>query len=322
MQTAFTTIQLVILAMCVALWIHRIFVKQRTGELLLARNHDVSPIGAVDIFATVLIWCSFIAVGVVLVPLLTGMEVVAGEDTDAAELLEFSGWIMLLQLAATFFAAAFFLVRHRRVTWLGQLKTLHRDLLVGIAATLMLIPLVMIIQLIVTQWFPYAHPTIDSLKENFSGSTVVWAWISAVGVAPLTEEFFFRGLLQGWLQRKFDHEEPKEIWLIGGPVNPNSSLAKAEELHYQKQYRFWAPIFITSLLFAAVHGGQGPAPIPLFALAIGLGYVFRKTGSFVPCVIVHVILNSISLTVLSVGIMYPELMPPEAEPAMGAIWFW
>lgn len=321
MQIALAIFQYVILLMCLAMWAYRLLAKRRTGELLSLRQHDVSPIGGVDIFATVMIWFVMSGLAFHFVPIVRGLKNFIGEEANPAAMLEFTGWIMLFQLATSFFAAAFFLLRHRRVTWLGQSRTLARDLLIGFVAALMLIPLVMLIQLVVTQLIPYTHPTIDSLKENFSGATAIWASIAAVGVAPLTEEFFFRGLIQGWLQRTFDYDEPKEKWVVGGKVTPNSNRETPNELPFQKQYRFWAPIFITSVLFAAVHAGQGPAPIPLFVLAIGLGYLFRKTGSFIPCVIVHVILNSLSLTLLALGIMYPELMPVEAEPA-GAILFW
>jgi membrane protease YdiL (CAAX protease family) len=322
MQTGFAIIQFVILTMCLALWAHRLIAKRRLGEVMHLRQHDVSPVGIIDIFATVVAWFALQVVGAIIIPLAMGTSVMEVPNFDAAQLLEFSGWAMLLQLAATIAAMGFILIRHRRVTWYGQARSLGHDILVGGATSLMLIPIVMLIQLAVTQLIPYTHPTLDSLKENFTGSTVVWAWIAAVGVAPLTEEFFFRGLLQGWLQRTFDHDESKEVWFIGGPVTPETSRETPDEVPFQKFYRFWAPIFISSVLFAAVHAGQGPAPVPLFVLALGLGYVFRKTGSLVPCVIVHVVLNALSLTVLSLGIMYPELMPPEAEPAPGAIWFW
>ena len=322
MQAGFVIIQFVILTMCLAMWAHRLIAKRRIGELMNSRQHDVSPIGIIDIFVTVVIWFSLQAIGAILIPLAMGTSVMEIQNFDAAQLLEFSGWAMLLQLAATIAAMVYMLIRHRRVTWFGQANTLGQDMLIGGAASLMLIPMVMLIQLVVTQLIPYTHPTLDSLQENFTGSTVIWAWIAAVGVAPFTEEVFFRGLLQGWLQRTFDHEEPKEVWIIGGPVTPNTNRAIPNEVPFQRSYRFWAPIFISSVLFAAVHAGQGPAPIPLFFLALGLGYIFRKTGSIVPCVIVHLVLNSLSLILLSIGIMYPELMPPEAEPAPGVIWFW
>ena len=54
---------------------------------------------------------------------------------------------------------------------------------------------------------------------------------------------------------------------------------------------------ITSVLFAGMHFGQGGAPIALFFLSIGLGYLYRQTGSMMPPLIVHVILNSTTMLV-------------------------
>jgi membrane protease YdiL (CAAX protease family) len=183
------------------------------------------------------------------------------------------------------------------------------------ASALLIIPPVWLIQVIAVQFIDYTHPTLDSLIENFTFRSAVFSWIAAVAVAPVAEEFFFRGVIQGWLQRVFDHDEPKEIWFSGGQPDPNLARDLQKEFPVQKLLRFWSPILITSLAFAAVHAEQGPAPIPLFFLSMGIGYVFRKTGSFWPCVVVHLVLNSISMIVLTLTILYPELQPPvEVDP--------
>ncbi|WP_075084290.1 CPBP family intramembrane glutamic endopeptidase [Mariniblastus fucicola] len=326
MLTAFAIVQYSILAICLALWSIRIsayrplFGTQRREEFMLPRMQQVSPVGMVDIFVTVLLWFCLQSVGLILVPLLMGISFEQLQDPESLsprQLLEFSGWMALLQLLSTFAAAAYLLIRHRRVGWLGSGKWLGNDVLLGIVSSLMLIPVVMLIQLVVTQLIPYTHPTLDSLTENFTGATAIWAWIAAVGVAPLAEEFFFRGLIQGWLQRAFDYDEPK-AWFSGGVVE--ESTAREFANGYFKQLQFWAPILITSIAFAGVHMGQGPAPIPLFFLSIGIGYVFRKSGSLWPCVIVHMLLNSLSLTMLTLGVMYPELMPADVEPAPALVW--
>ncbi len=283
--------------------------------MLEMREHEVSPLGLIDVGATAFIW--FAAQLFSLVPVLMFMGLEISELNNIAALsaeqqLELQGWTMVCQLLATFFAIIWFLIRHRRVEWLGTTQGFARDVLIGLAGSLMLIPVVMLIQLVATQLIPYSHPTLDSLSDNFTMRTAIWAWISAVGIAPLTEEFFFRGVLQGWLQRAMDHNESAEKWLIGGPLetSPDPPQIPAVLASYQN----WAPIVITSMIFAGVHFGQGPAPIPLFFLSLGLGYLFRKTGSFVPCVIVHVVLNSLSMIILTLGLVYPELAPADPEP--------
>ena len=322
MTVALVIFQILVLATCVGLWAFRFIKRQSSGTLLETRQQQVSPIGILDIGVSVALWLSLQLASVAILPFALGIGLEAIQspmDLPADQMLELSGWIMLSQLAATFLAMAYFLIRHPRVQWLELRQSLGDHLLVGITASVMILPVVMAIQMFVTTWIDYTHPTIDSLMENFSGRTAMWAWITAVGVAPLTEEFFFRGVIQGWLQRTFDHDESKETWFLGGVVTANQH----DDKNYTLQLlRFWAPILITSVLFAMMHMGQGPAPIPLFFLSLGIGYVFRKTGSFVPCVIIHLLLNSISMTVLTLGILYPELAGPQTQPEPAVIFGW
>lgn len=63
------------------------------------------------------------------------------------------------------------------------------------------------------------------------------------------------------------------------------------------------PLFLSAALFAILHASHGPDPIPLFVLAVGLGYVYRATHRLLPCVILHLLLNACSMAMLwlSVG---------------------
>jgi len=71
------------------------------------------------------------------------------------------------------------------------------------------------------------------------------------------------------------------------------------------KFAYW-PILVSSLCFALVHWGQGLAPIPLFILALGLGYLFRQTGSLIACVTVHFLLNFYSMLVFTIMILLGE----------------
>lgn len=315
MHTALFLFQISAISLCIAFWLQRLIAKRRHEDLVTDRNPDATPVGILDIGFTVAIWAFFQAVAAFLTPLAMGISLTEVRDLDASQMLEFSGWTMLLQLGATFLAIAYFLVRHKQVSWLGSRSTLMDDIRIGIIGFFMIVPLVMLVQFIATKYIPYTHLTLDSLKEDFSIITLAWAWVAAVGVAPITEEFFFRGIVQGFLQRIFDHDEPMDKLFAGGPVAAEYSIRDQSTHSILTQFRFWIPILISSALFAAMHIGQGPAPIPLFLLAIGLGYVFRKTGSWIPCVIIHFLLNFVSLTVFSLQIIYPELMPAEPVPA-------
>ena len=58
------------------------------------------------------------------------------------------------------------------------------------------------------------------------------------------------------------------------------------------------PVLCSSTLFALAHWGHGAAPIPLFALALGLGYLYLRTHRVLPCILVHLLLNGTSLAMM------------------------
>lgn len=60
----------------------------------------------------------------------------------------------------------------------------------------------------------------------------------------------------------------------------------------------WAPIILSSLLFAAAHYGYGPEPVPLFVLALFLGYCYQRTHRILPCIVAHALFNLTSMIVL------------------------
>lgn len=73
-------------------------------------------------------------------------------------------------------------------------------------------------------------------------------------------------------------------------VEPPARLRETLGLPRKPAWRA-VPILISSLLFAGAHFGQGAAPIGLFFLALGLGYVYQRTHRIVPCIVVHVLVN-------------------------------
>jgi membrane protease YdiL (CAAX protease family) len=53
-------------------------------------------------------------------------------------------------------------------------------------------------------------------------------------------------------------------------------------------------IYGTALLFAAVHANIWPTPIPLFLLALGLGYLAYRTQNLIAPILVHSLFNAVS----------------------------
>ena len=86
--------------------------------------------------------------------------------------------------------------------------------------------------------------------------------VSAIVLAPLFEEFFFRGTLQRALRMMFGSR--------------------------------WPAILIASLLFTAVHGAIWMAP-SIFVLSLCLGYLYDRTGNLWVPMIVHGAFNATSI---------------------------
>ena len=58
------------------------------------------------------------------------------------------------------------------------------------------------------------------------------------------------------------------------------------------------PILISSVLFALAHFGYGPEPVPLFFLALILGYVYQRTHRIIPCIVTHALFNLVTVIAL------------------------
>ncbi len=84
----------------------------------------------------------------------------------------------------------------------------------------------------------------------------------AVVIAPLVEEMLFRGMIQTTLRS------------------------------YVR--RPWPAIILTSILFASVHANATHWPA-LFALAMGLGYSYEKSGSLFRPIFMHALFNGLTI---------------------------
>lgn len=88
-----------------------------------------------------------------------------------------------------------------------------------------------------------------------------WMMLTSVVVAPVMEEIFFRGIIQESISRK------------RGPV---------------------AGIVIASVIFAAAHYTVPPQALNAFCISLVLGYVYARSGSLVPVILIHGINNAIA----------------------------
>lgn len=105
------------------------------------------------------------------------------------------------------------------------------------------------------------HPILELLRNSgHDNLTLVWIALEVVLLAPLVEELLFRVLLQGSLER-----EIPAVWAI----------------------------LLPALAFVASH--QTTDSMPLFPLALVMGYIYYRRHSFVANVVLHGMFNAISL---------------------------
>lgn len=204
-----------------------------------------------------------------------------------------------------------------------------RNIPLGFITFVMLAPIVFAIQaaLVKLGGWESKHPLIELVTEQKNVTIFALAGFATVIVAPLTEEWLFRVVLQGWLEKAFSRQATTAE-ILGVPESP-PAIATANEPMMQAEIanpyetpraandvvpppaqeappvsplRTWAPIAISSAFFALAHLGHGPDFIPLFIFAVGLGLVYQRTHSIVPSLIVHACLNALSMAILGANV--------------------
>ena len=106
----------------------------------------------------------------------------------------------------------------------------------------------------------------DQLGADKSTVALVAVAVLVTVVAPIAEEFFFRGFfftaLRSWK----------------GP---------------------WPAAILTALVFGGIHAGSAPAGylVPLAAFGFGLCILYWRTGSLLPCIALHCVNNCVALGV-------------------------
>ncbi len=172
-------------------------------------------------------------------------------------------------VAATFVGV--WILRSRGASWrsLGLItRSFVNDAKLALAALALVLAPLLTLSSGLDQLVPYRHPIIDFLGTHRDPLSLALVFVSAVVVAPIAEEFFFRGVLQGWLQKRLPE--------LGG----------------------LGAIAIASLAFGLAHVGQGLAWIPLVVFGMAVGYLAKQTGSIVPGIFVHSLFNAVSVVLV------------------------
>ena len=323
-------------------WTYTIAALYARRRLPLSRDSfDASPHnrGLVDVVMNVLFY-GFVTLG--------AMELLRflGQIPDAKDPKTGANLILPIQfyaagaaqLVAMVMGTAFVCVRARigvgRFGW--DLTHRRDDLLLALYSFGVVIVPVFAIQGLLAQIIDYEHPAITPFKQNKSWEFFTAATLAVVFVGPIAEEFFFRGVLQAWLQRisllgvkSFSElfapmpilvaetgadliavEENSQLPLPDAE-NPfafdtnSSATQKRREIavatsEVNAPIPQW-PVWVTSAIFALLHSGQGAAPAPLFIFSVVLGYLYRKTDRLLPVIAMHMFLNGLSMAGLALS---------------------
>ena len=197
---------------------------------------------------------------------------------------------------ATAFAAVLVTLANRATPEDLGLSTVNLagDITLGAAAFAAIIGPVYMIQALLGLLTDTRHPIIELLQQRREPIFFIAAGISAVVVAPIAEEFFFRVLLQGWLEKVWPR--PSTLVIDVPPVDGEMTTP------VEVTPPTWGPIIVSAAIFALAHLGHGPDPIPLFFLALVLGYLYARTHRIWPGLVLHLLINGCSLLMLWLGV--------------------
>jgi len=303
----------------------------QTPHPLSPRSGELVPLGFVDVVAAILIIGATLTLATTLSAQFTGIRNFDLENVQHLTLINiFFGGAQLLAAGLTLL---YLYNRYGKLNAAGlDPGTLNQDMKLGFYGFLLFVPPMLLLQAVLTNFWQYEHPTMDMISPESPLISIVSAWWMATIVAPVSEEIMFRVVLLGWLLRCFANPSDFIGGLIGGERNtqevaakkvpiadhfdkPNASevnpfVGPASAGYAEKEYqhqRTWPPVLIVALLFAVVHIGQGPAPIPIFFLGLGLCFMYRQTLSVVPCIVTHFLLNTFSMAVFTLQ----QLILPE-----------
>ncbi len=111
---------------------------------------------------------------------------------------------------------------------------------------------------------PYSHPVVDFLQADRTAWAIGLVIVTAVVAAPIAEEFFFRRVLQGWLEVKLGD---------------------------------WA-VVVSAVCFGVAHLSHGLGWIPLIGFGLAAGYLARRRGTILPSIVLHALFNGLSVMLL------------------------
>jgi membrane protease YdiL (CAAX protease family) len=152
-------------------------------------------------------------------------------------------------------------------------RAIPRALLTAIAILPLVYAASLLVQVVIEalhRAMPEAHPMLQQLGADQHSIWFAIVIFEAVVLVPLAEELLFRGLLQTII-----------VYLLAGRRQPATAAR-------------WIGVLITAAIFAAVHL-EIAFFLPLFVLAIGLGYLYERTGNLWASAMMHGLFNALQI---------------------------
>lgn len=197
----------------------------------------------------------------------TVITVDGSKDSDTLGYLLLANAIAML----AFTCVAAFILRMRGASWrdLGFRDPKPREgLRLACVTWVIIVPPLLALAAFLDQFVePYSHPIIEFLQADKSVWSIALVLGAAVVAAPIAEEFFFRRILQGWLEIKFGD---------------------------------WA-VVVSAFCFGLAHLGQGLGWVPLIGFGLAAGYLARRRGTILPSIVLHALFNGLSVLLLVVS---------------------
>jgi membrane protease YdiL (CAAX protease family) len=153
---------------------------------------------------------------------------------------------------------------------------------------------------------PSEHELLKVLGESHDRASSILIIIGATLLAPLFEEFLFRGLLQTLLLRAFT-PRPRVAAPVAQAVGVTEGVTEGGDLGLAlpafepvpspvtypapSPAARWAAIAITAFLFALLHP-TWTWPL-IFLLALALGYAYERTGNLWVPITMHLVFNTV-----------------------------
>jgi membrane protease YdiL (CAAX protease family) len=160
-------------------------------------------------------------------------------------------------------------LKHRQgAAWFGFVKAPVKLTVQLVLGGVAIIAAMELLTALLGHYLPFFRQAEYGVSSVPAGVTLLEFGLFAVLVAPVLEEFLFRGVYF------------RAIWTKTGPV---------------------AAAIISSLVFTLAHGISG-ATLAVFVLGLYLCYMYKRSGSIIPGMILHTTNNLFAVMLLSFGV--------------------